>query len=162
MLPQSHQWQRAQECSDSAAPAAGEGMAMADFHTWIHQTQPTLSWSLPFKVMAKLICLHYVCPWGLFMRLWCERQIRNWWWVDGKQQTVQCASKFWCNGQNTPFSLTVVRSGIDNTLGKPIWSFCVILMPLDSQSPQETPEVQAGWKPGRKQQLFLALVYTPF
>lgn len=71
------------------------------------------------------------------------------------------ASKFLFSGQNTPFSLTVVRFGIDNTLGKPILSFCVLLMPLDSQPPQEIPELQVGWKPGRKQQFLLALGYTP-
>lgn len=59
-------------------------------------------------------------------------------------------------------SLTAVRLALAVLLAKPISSFCPFLMPLDFLSPKEVSEVQVGWKPGRKQQLFLSLVYTPF
>lgn len=81
----------------------------------------------------------------------------------GKQQTV-------CNMLRNSYSMvkTFAAQWLQWSLAlavlsaKTISSFCPFLMPLDFQSPKEILEVQFGWKPGKKQQLPLALVYTAF
>lgn len=66
-----------------------------------------------------------------------------------------------CNGktESKTCSLSAVKMGTNCNLGKTHFFFLPFLMSLDLHLPKKSSQLQAGWKPGRKQQLLCLGLY---